>query len=153
VEHRAASTFPLGSNPGIKAIRLTLDPVRVLSRPLVLYGFVWMLAKLMMVNARRHGFREITDDDTRYLIRVPEGWKPDSQCKEAFRPLLFIHGLGSKLPNRYWTARTALMPGVALLPSGTCSVRHFVQLLVNQPRLQAPPGDGLDPASRLDGVL
>ncbi len=49
MEHRATSTFPLGMTPRIKAIRLTLDPVRVLSRPLVLYGFVWMLVKLMMV--------------------------------------------------------------------------------------------------------
>lgn len=37
VEARAARVFPEGRNPAIKVIRLTLDPVRVASRPFILY--------------------------------------------------------------------------------------------------------------------
>ena len=65
VEHRAATTFPPGRNPKIKVIRLTLDPVRVVSRPLVLYVFVWLVTKAVTGNAIRYGFKEVKDGDMR----------------------------------------------------------------------------------------
>lgn len=49
----------------MKVIRLTLDPVRVFSRPLVLYVFVWLVTKAITANAKRHGFKEIKDGDMR----------------------------------------------------------------------------------------
>lgn len=65
VEARAARPFPDGRNPNIKTIRLTLDPVRVWSRPLILYVFVWSLQKVVVGNSKRHGFREHKDGDLR----------------------------------------------------------------------------------------
>ncbi|KAM0751691.1 hypothetical protein T439DRAFT_300689 [Meredithblackwellia eburnea MCA 4105] len=94
VEARAGRTMPPGRNSRVKTIRLTLDPVRVMSRPLVLYVFVWCLQSAVIANAKRHGFKEEVDGETRYLVRRPEGWTPDRNCSESNRPLLFLHGLG-----------------------------------------------------------
>ncbi|KAK4703112.1 hypothetical protein P7C70_g3102, partial [Phenoliferia sp. Uapishka_3] len=91
LEARVGRKFPPGKNTKIRAIRLTLDPVKVLSRPLLLYLFVFGLQKLAVFRAR--GFKEYRDGNTRYLLRIPEGWIPDSNS-ESTRPLLFIHGLG-----------------------------------------------------------
>lgn len=65
IEHRAVTKFAPGRNPAIKVIRLTLDPVRVYSRPLILYVFVWLATKAVTVNSKRHGFKEVRDDNTR----------------------------------------------------------------------------------------
>lgn len=48
VEARAGKIFPQGRNEKIKVIRLTLDPVRVVSRPFILYAFVWALQKVIV---------------------------------------------------------------------------------------------------------
>ncbi|KAI5481007.1 hypothetical protein MNV49_006193 [Pseudohyphozyma bogoriensis] len=94
VEARAARIFPPGRNVDVKVIRLTLDRVRVISRPLILYVFVWSLQKVVITNARRKGMQEKTEGNFRYLIRTPPGWTPDRDGPESKRPLLFIHGLG-----------------------------------------------------------
>ncbi|KAK4048059.1 hypothetical protein OIO90_005960 [Microbotryomycetes sp. JL221] len=94
IEARAATRFKPGRNMNIKTIRLTLDPVRVTQRPLLLYIFVYLMQRLVTFNMRARGFVEIFDDDTRYLIRVPQGWKPDRNCLEQHRPFMFVHGLG-----------------------------------------------------------
>ncbi|KAK4705167.1 hypothetical protein P7C70_g1037, partial [Phenoliferia sp. Uapishka_3] len=94
VEARAGRPFPPGRNPDVKTIRLTLDPVRVWSRPLILYVFVWCLQKIIIANSTRHGFKEVKGGDLRYLVRIPEGWVPDRNGPESCRPLLFLHGLG-----------------------------------------------------------
>lgn len=91
VEARVGCAFPAGINTKVKEIRLTLDPVKVTSRPLLLYLFVMCMQKLAI--SRAQGFTEYKDGDTRYLLRMPKGWTPDPTC-EATRPLLFIHGLG-----------------------------------------------------------
>ena len=51
VEARAGKPFPPGRNPKVKVIRLTLDKVRVFSRPFILYAFVWAAQRLVV---RRH---------------------------------------------------------------------------------------------------
>ncbi|KAK4046492.1 hypothetical protein OIV83_006018 [Microbotryomycetes sp. JL201] len=90
IEARAACKFDSGRNPHIKTIRLTLDPVRVTQRPLLLYT----LQLIVTLKLKARGFTEIRDGDTRYLIRIPKGWKPSRQCPESHRPFMFVHGLG-----------------------------------------------------------
>ncbi|GAA5867473.1 hypothetical protein JCM3774_002914 [Rhodotorula dairenensis] len=94
-EARAASRFAPGRNPSVTALRLTLDPVRVVSRPLLLYGVVALLQNAIIGRAKLRGFREYDDGDaTRYLLRMPEGWEPRPDLGEDERPLIFLHGLG-----------------------------------------------------------
>ncbi|BGP37379.1 hypothetical protein JCM10450v2_001288 [Rhodotorula kratochvilovae] len=97
VEARAAHVFPPGRNPAVKPLRLTLDPLRVTSRPLLLYVVVNLLQKAVMGRALTRGFKKCEDGDTRYLVRVPEGWEPRPDLHEDERPLVFIHGLGMGL--------------------------------------------------------
>lgn len=94
-EARAATRFAPGRNPSVHALRLTLDPVRVVSRPLLLYGVVALLQNAVIARAKTRGFREYDDGDaTRYLLRMPEGWEPRPDLAEDERPLIFLHGLG-----------------------------------------------------------
>ncbi|GAA5885028.1 hypothetical protein JCM6882_007198 [Rhodosporidiobolus microsporus] len=94
VEARSAWRFPSGRNPRVKATRLTLDPVKVSSRPLLLYGVVAALQNGVIRRAGLKGWREEKDGETRYLVHVPEGWEPREDPPESQRPLVFIHGLG-----------------------------------------------------------
>lgn len=94
-EARAAAHFEPGRNPHVKALRLTLDPVRVTSRPLLLYGVVALLQNTVIARAKTRGFRQFDDGDaTKYLLRIPEGWEPRPDLPEEERPLIFLHGLG-----------------------------------------------------------
>ncbi|GAA5871902.1 hypothetical protein JCM8547_003300 [Rhodosporidiobolus lusitaniae] len=94
VEARAAHRFQPGRNPLVKATRLTLDPVKVASRPLLLYGVVAALQKAVLRRAKMKGFVEGVEGDVRYAVYVPEGWEPVAEPRECERPLVFIHGLG-----------------------------------------------------------
>lgn len=121
IEARAAKTFEPGRNDKIKVIRLTLDPVRVNQRPLLLYRklalgsamrmrrsdcadrlrcgpvFVFFVQKILTLLAFNKGFKEVRDGQTRYLVRTPPGWRPNRVSSESNRPLLFVHGLGMGL--------------------------------------------------------
>lgn len=101
VEARAGRKFPPGRNPKIKVIRLTLDEVKVLSRPFILYAFVWLAQRLVIGISKRNGFSEERTGSTRYLLRIPNGWKPDRDGAESTKPLLFIHGLGMGVAQYY----------------------------------------------------
>ncbi|GAA5829033.1 hypothetical protein JCM11251_004103 [Rhodosporidiobolus azoricus] len=95
LEARTAWRFPPGRNPSIRATRLTLDPVKVTSRPLLLYLAVAVLQAAVIRRARGKGWREEKDGETKYLVYVPEGWEPKGEeTEEKERPLVFIHGLG-----------------------------------------------------------
>lgn len=48
VEARAGKTFPPGRNKDVKVIRLTLDQVKVHSRPFILYAFVWAAQRIIV---------------------------------------------------------------------------------------------------------
>lgn len=74
VEARSATIFKPGRNDKIKVIRLTLDPVRVWSRPVILYGFVWCAQRLVRANASRYGLNEFRDGDTRFVPSSFLGW-------------------------------------------------------------------------------
>ncbi|GAA5925007.1 uncharacterized protein JCM15063_005790 [Sporobolomyces koalae] len=94
VEARAAHRFEPGRNDAIQTLRLTLDPVRVTQRPLILYLFVAALQNGVLAATKLKGFKEIRDGNVKYLCRVPKDWVPDRDGDESTRPLVFIHGLG-----------------------------------------------------------
>lgn len=61
VEARAAHRFEEGRNEEIKTLRLTLDPVRVTQRPLILYLVVALLQNGVLAATKIKGFKEIKD--------------------------------------------------------------------------------------------
>jgi hypothetical protein len=61
VEARAAHRFEPGRNQEIKTLRLTLDPVRVTQRPLILYLVVALLQNGVLAATRLKGFKEYKD--------------------------------------------------------------------------------------------
>ncbi|SCV72611.1 BQ2448_4148 [Microbotryum intermedium] len=99
VEFRAGGPLREGRNPRCKVIRLTLDPVRVTQRPILLYSIVGCLQQYVGLKLRARGFVTYEDGGLRYLVRIPTGWKPTASCNEASRPLLVLHGLGCGLPQ------------------------------------------------------
>ncbi|KAH8113258.1 hypothetical protein DFH11DRAFT_1689439 [Phellopilus nigrolimitatus] len=91
LEKRVGCKIPDGSNPSVKTLLLTIDPVNVLPRPLVWYLFVkaanvylltWYEINYQLMNGR---FK-----DLEYLVHIPRGYDrakgPD--------PVVFFHGLG-----------------------------------------------------------
>ncbi|BGO88940.1 hypothetical protein NBRC10512_005694 [Rhodotorula toruloides] len=115
VELRSAHKFAPGSNPAVKPMRLTLDPVRVTSRPFLLYLVVAALQNAVIAHAKAKGFKEARDDETitRALVRVPPGWAAREDLPEDERPLVFIHGLGMGLAQ-YTTLVSVLASSRAL---------------------------------------
>ncbi|GAA5911046.1 hypothetical protein JCM8208_003969 [Rhodotorula glutinis] len=152
VQARTAHVFPPGRNPDVKPLRLTLDPVRVTSRPFLLYLVVFLLQKSVMGITMARGFKKRDDQGTRYLVKIPEGWSPREDAPEDERPLVFIHGLGMGLAQ-YTTLVSVL--------SKSRSVRNRPILILLQPHISMSifsPGY-LDPveqddcAAGLDRVL
>ncbi|GAA5984768.1 hypothetical protein JCM5350_004232 [Sporobolomyces pararoseus] len=94
VEARAAHRFEPGRNDKIKTLRLTLDPVKVTQRPLILYLVVGLLQNGVLAATKLKGFREFKDGKVKYLYRIPKDWNPDRNGDESTKPLVFIHGLG-----------------------------------------------------------
>ncbi len=92
-EARAGTTLRRGSNPDVDVIRLTLDPVRVLARPLSLYVLVWCAQQFYSYKLAQRGFKEEVHGGLRWLVRTPAGWVAD-ETDEATRPFVFLHGLG-----------------------------------------------------------
>ncbi|THH15209.1 hypothetical protein EW146_g5239 [Bondarzewia mesenterica] len=91
VEKRAGASIPDGTNPSVRPLLLTLDPVNVAWRPLVWYALISLgnhTLKLWYIHRweMRHGVK----DGIEYLLRVPRGYDfatgPD--------PVVFVHGLG-----------------------------------------------------------
>lgn len=115
VELRSAHKFAPGSNPAVKPMRLTLDPVRVTSRPLLLYLVVAALQNAVIAHAKAKGFKDARDDKTitRALVRIPPGWAAREDLPEDERPLVFIHGLGMGLAQ-YTTLVSVLASSRAL---------------------------------------
>ncbi|EPQ59444.1 hypothetical protein GLOTRDRAFT_109691 [Gloeophyllum trabeum ATCC 11539] len=91
IEMRTGSTIPRGSNPDIKPILLTLDPVNVSFRPLVWYLFV-TAANYSIRKWCQYGWGAQFGryKNMEYMVRVPEGWSPAT----GPHPIVFLHGLG-----------------------------------------------------------
>jgi hypothetical protein len=93
-EARSGTTLPERNVEDVGVIRLTLDPVRVLSRPLSLYCLIWVAQQLYRRMLCCWGFEEQIHGGLLYFVRTPKGWSADRTCEEGKRPLVFLHGLG-----------------------------------------------------------
>jgi len=91
IEMRTGASIPRGSNPAIKPILLTLDPVNVCFRPLVWYLFVaaanFSIRKWCQY---KWGAQFIRYRNMECMIRVPKDWNPTT----GPHPIVFLHGLG-----------------------------------------------------------
>jgi len=91
LERRAGCTIPEGSNPSVRPLLLTTDPVNVAWRPLAWYIFVkssnFVLERWF---DKQHGLNRQTFGDFEYLLRVPAGWTKATGPS----PVVFFHGLG-----------------------------------------------------------
>lgn len=88
-----------GGQSTTESMRLTLDPVRVQSRPLLLYCVTQSLSALTLLFAiHKGGFTLQTEGRLSFLVKVPKGWSPDKAAdpstKGKYRPTVFLHGLG-----------------------------------------------------------
>ncbi|KAI0938058.1 hypothetical protein AcV7_003357 [Taiwanofungus camphoratus] len=91
VERRSGSTIPDGSNPAVKVLLLTLDPVSVVWRPLVWYVGVAVSNFIVRRRlVRDWGVTVGTYNGLDYILRVPENW----DAATGPRPIVFLHGLG-----------------------------------------------------------
>ncbi|TFK55949.1 hypothetical protein OE88DRAFT_1622651 [Heliocybe sulcata] len=91
IEMRSGSTIPRGSNPAIKPILLTLDPVNICFRPFIWYLFV-ATANLCIRKwcQYKRGAQFIRYKNMECMIRVPKDWSPAT----GPHPIVFLHGLG-----------------------------------------------------------
>ncbi|SPO27509.1 uncharacterized protein UTRI_10626 [Ustilago trichophora] len=76
--------------PRIRMMRLTIDPVRTRSRPLICYLVTNTLSHLTIRRAIRGGFSLHTEGRLPYLYRAPQ--KSDPSLDST--PLIVLHGLG-----------------------------------------------------------
>lgn len=113
LEKRIGRTFPKGSNPNVKPLLLTIDPVNVLPRPLIWYLFVkganlYLRSRYEAKYGLRYGkFGELElvvfhcipctlhrtlnlKNQNRYLIRIPDSYNRETDKN----PVIFLHGLG-----------------------------------------------------------
>ncbi|PWN41832.1 hypothetical protein IE81DRAFT_291303 [Ceraceosorus guamensis] len=86
--------------PHARAMRLTIDPVRVQSRPLACYLFANALSRFTVMRAESNGFSLEQEGRLRYLVRRPPRWTRqlaearDARTASLHRPIIFLHGLG-----------------------------------------------------------
>ncbi len=92
MEKRMKHTFPPGRNPQIRAIRLTLDPLRVAHRPFGHYVVTnGVTAAVIRDACKNKGFQRQRAGKCEFLV------KPDTrqhQTRHGPQPILFLHGLG-----------------------------------------------------------
>lgn len=83
------------AGPGIRMMRLTIDPVRTRSRPLLCYALTNFLSHLTIRRAIHGGFEMRTEGRLPYLFRPSS---PRSASDKALKsdgiPLIVLHGLG-----------------------------------------------------------
>jgi len=150
-ENRLKTTFKEGRNPHCKTLRLTLDRVPVLSRPLGYYVVCNGVTALTVWWAQRYGgFQFVREGDCEFLV-LPAAEKPRQRAAEhahKAEPILFLHGLGIGLGQYFAFLRHLRMHdcGVVVLIQANISAtiwhRHF---------LSPPPKDAQVDAIR--GVL
>ncbi|KAI5124921.1 hypothetical protein M0805_007349 [Coniferiporia weirii] len=91
LERRIGCKIPTGSNPSVRTLLLTIDPVNVLSRPLLWYIFVKVAnAYLRTWYEMNYGLIYGRFNDLEYLLHVPSGYNR----KTGPDPVVFLHGLG-----------------------------------------------------------
>lgn len=95
--------------PRIRMMRLTIDPVRTASRPLICYLVTNGLSALTIRRAIRGGFEYHTQGRLPYLYRPPPPPPPPpSSSTVDTTPLIILHGLGIGLAQ-YSSLLTSLL--------------------------------------------
>lgn len=122
-----------GFNPKVRAIRLTLDPIRVMSRPLGFYvvtnyvtyaTIAWLYAM--------HGFRFERSGRCDFLVKKPV---PGTSPSKRSLPIVFLHGLGIGL-GQYIPMLTQLSrhkDGVVILLQPHISTAIFSSKFLDPP--------------------
>lgn len=122
-----------GFNPKVRAIRLTLDPIRVMSRPLGFYvvtnyvtyaTIAWLYAM--------HGFRFERSGRCDFLVKKPV---PGTSSSKRSLPIVFLHGLGIGL-GQYIPMLTQLSrhkDGVVILLQPHISTAIFSSKFLDPP--------------------
>jgi len=92
IEKRSGCRIPEGSNPSVKPVLLTLDPVNVSFRPFFWYIFVAVANLIVRARLQRqHNVKFGIYQNLEYFVRIPDNWDPSNPHT---RPIVFIHGLG-----------------------------------------------------------
>ena len=96
IESRCHLTYEPGYTPGLKPMRLTLDPLQPSYRPLLIYalfGAVQVFCRLFLLAS---GFSFYTaSNGLRYWYRAPlrTASDPNNNNTQLLLPLLFFHGI------------------------------------------------------------
>ncbi|KAG5650588.1 hypothetical protein H0H81_011727 [Sphagnurus paluster] len=91
LQKRCGCSFKEGSNPDISTMRMTLDKVHILCRPLTFYLIIHSInTGLRKWYETRWNARYGNYNGLEYLLCLPKHW--DSVTGP--RPVIFIHGLG-----------------------------------------------------------
>jgi hypothetical protein len=108
LQKRSGSIIQEGSNPKIQPMRLTIDSVNIMWRPLTYYAIIFSINWCLRVMCENKwgasygyydgiecvsslfGLIHSLTTKSRYLIRIPKHWDPVT----GPRPIVFIHGLG-----------------------------------------------------------
>lgn len=78
-----------------RVMMLTLDPVHVHTRPLLLYAGTFLLTHAALAVLRGLGLERHWIGDLPYLVYVPDGWTPERSARgEVPLPAVLLHGLG-----------------------------------------------------------
>lgn len=78
----------------IKLMRLTVDPVNVIPRPLWWYVWLWVGEKLALKFIYASwGLKRYKEGELEYLLRMPKDWNPNHVLAKS-DPIIFLHGLG-----------------------------------------------------------
>lgn len=92
-------------------ILLTLDPVRVIARPLLIYVGAAALSRAITAYFHVLGMRRLRVGDHWYLLYCPANWTPEAAKSQGLKPVVFLHGLGFG-PVQYVTVIQGLVaPG------------------------------------------
>lgn len=79
----------------VPSMRLTIDKVKVSSRPLLLYLVTNALTYFTIYKACRKGFKKEREGRLEYLILRPDGWTREKAEEDSkYVPIWFFHGLG-----------------------------------------------------------
>lgn len=78
-----------------RVMLLTLDPVHVHTRPLLLYAGTFLLTHAALAVLHCLGLERRWIGDLPYLVYVPDGWTPERSARgEVPLPAMLLHGLG-----------------------------------------------------------
>ncbi|EJU06079.1 hypothetical protein DACRYDRAFT_112859 [Dacryopinax primogenitus] len=138
IERRSGTIFPEGPMT-VVPLRLTMDPIAVWGRPLVMYAVVGLLSYSFRVWYQvQHGFQVRRFGEIDYLLRIPEGWTPALGQQARHAPVVLFHGLGIGLmqyKNLLHDLASSLPDHPLLIP-----LQPHISQDILHPQHLAPPG-------------